>query len=213
MGDTAKMTCQSSAADAKRTTTRKKSAKKKAAAKKTPARKRATKKKAAAKKTPARKRATKKKATAKKAPARRQVAPKGAIHSLTPQTKGGGAERRVDERHDLSSLLQVDIEVFGYQRDGREFGIGPAPGAARKIHGFGRTVNLSINGMLARVADMVTEGSNCLVRFVNTGAGVRPELRWGLVLRCDELESGKYELAVRFDSPLEHLDVDTLDGA
>ena len=67
--------------------------------------------------------------------------------------------------------------------------------------------------MLARVADAVTEGSNCLVRFVNAGAGVRPELRWGLVVRCDELESGEYEVAVHFDSPLETLDVEALRAA
>lgn len=156
---------------------------------------------------------TKKKAAAKKAPARRQVAQKTVMHSLTPQTKGGGAERRIDARHDVPALLEVDIELFGYQRDGREFGIGSAPDATKKIHSFGHTVNLSISGMLAQVADKVTEGSNCLARFINAGSSVQPELRWGLVLRCAELESGKYEIAVRFDSPLEHLDVKSLGTA
>jgi hypothetical protein len=190
------MTSEGSAADA--------SAKKKAT------RRKSAKKKTAAKKTPARKRATKKKAVAKKAPAREQATKWTITHSLTPQTEGGGAERRVDERHDVPGLLAVDVELFGYQRDGREFGIGPAPDAAKKIRSVGRTVNLSVSGMLAEVADVVMDGSHCLVRFVNAGSAVRPELRWGLVLRCDELEPGRYEIAVRFDSPLEHLDIEAL---
>lgn len=199
IGDGGKMTSQGSPTDArlKKKTTSKKSAKKKPAAKKTPARRRAT----------------KKKAPARKSPAGKPVAQQTVTHSLTPQVKGGGTERRDAQRYEVDGLLKVDIQLFGYQRDGRESGIAPAPDAGRKIHSSGRTVNLSISGMLARVADAVTEGSNCLVRFVNAGAGVRPELRWGLVVRCDELESGEYEVAVHFDSPLETLDVEALRAA
>jgi hypothetical protein len=148
-----------------------------------------------------------------KPPVPEQVAQKTVTHSLTPQTKSGGAERRIDERHDVPTLLKVDIELFGYRRDGRGFRRRGALDATKKIHDFGHTVNLSLSGMLAQVGGRVTQGSHCLVRFVNAGAGVRPELRWGIVVRCDELESGKYEIAVRFDSPLEHLDVKALDAA
>ena len=183
MGDTAKMKSHDSAAD-------------------TSAKKEATPEKSAQKKT-----------SAKRTPAPNLVARQTVTHSLTPQKAGGGAERRVDERHEIHALLEVDIELFGYQREGRAVGRRSAPDASKKIHSFGRTVNLSISGMLAEVADVVTEGSNCLVRFVNADAGVRPELRWGLVVRCDQLESGKYQLAVRFDSPLEHLDVKALEAA
>jgi len=169
---------------------------------------------ASARKRPARKRLTKKQAAAKKKPARRQVAQKTVTYSLTPQTKGGGPESecRIDERYSVGGLLEVAIELFGYQRDSVPFGVGRARNTAQKIHSVGRTVNLSVSGLLARVADVVPYGSNCLVRFVNAGDGVRPELRWGVVVRCSELESGKYEIAVHFDNPLEHLDVKALDA-
>ena len=181
MGDTAKMRSQYSGASARKTITRKKSSKKKAVANKPPARK----------------------AAAKKTPVRRQVAQKTATHSLTLQAKGGGAERRSDERYDVDGLLEVDIELFGYQRDGRPFGIGRTPNAPEKIHSVGHTVNLSVSGLLAHVTDMIVDGSNCLVRFVTTDDSVRPQLRWGVVVRSGELESGKYEIAIRFDSPID----------
>jgi len=183
-----------------------------ASARKRPTRQKPARKKAIAKKPPAPKRLTKKQAAAKKKPARRQVAQKTVTYSLTPQTKGGGPERRIDERCSVGGLLEVAIELFGYQRDSVPFGVGRALNTAQKFHSVGRTVNLSVSGLLARVADVVPDGSNCLVRFVNAGDGVRPELRWGVVVRCSELESGKYEIAVHFDNPLEHLDVKALDA-
>ncbi len=219
LGDIAKMTSRSSGVGARKTPTRKTSSKKKKVSKKPPAHKRATKRKAATKsKGATKKRATAKetpapKQVAKKTPVRRQVAQKTATHSLTPQAKGGGAERRTDERYDVHGLLEVDIELFGYQRDGRPFGIGRAPNAPEKIHSVGHTVNLSVSGLLAHVTEMVADGSNCLVRFVTIGDSVRPQLRWGVVVRCSELDSGKYEIAMRFDSPLDHLDVKALDAA
>jgi hypothetical protein len=130
---------------------------------------------------------------------------------MTP--KQDSAERRQTDRHDVPGLVEVEIEMFGYQRDGRQFGIGTTPDASYKIHTFGRTVNLSLGGMLARVADAISEGSHCLVRFINAGEGIRPELRWGMAMRCEEVEPGTFEIAVRFDSALERLDVDALTAA
>jgi len=216
-------------------TARKKAAKKKATKKKT-ARKKATKKKAAGKK------ATKKEAAAlsaapeERAPAREIVL--GAIidvddvllpeepsapepvaaeppieHHLTPQGRGRRVERRGEERHDIPGLIEVEIELFGYQRDAREFGIGPTPDVNKKIHSNGTTMNLSLGGMLARIADPITEGSYCLVHFVNAGKNVQPELRWGVALRCEQVAEGTFEIAVQFSSPLEHLDADALAAA
>lgn len=130
-------------------------------------------------------------------------------HRLTAQ-RHDGSERRAEERHDVPGLIRVEIEMFGYQRDGREFGVGPAPDPRRKIHTSGSTINLSFGGMLAEVADAITPGSHCLVRFIDAGAGLRPALRWALVLRCEEAAAGHFEIAVRFDSPLEHLDLDEI---
>ena len=63
--------------------------------------------------------------------------------------------------------------------------------------------------MLARVESVVAEGNHCLVRFVGTGGHIRPELRWGLVLRSTPTDGG-CEVAVTFDSPLEVLEQDDL---
>jgi len=135
--------------------------------------------------------------------------------TVTPQPSAPGddAERRVCERHDVPELLEVEIEMFGYQRTGRPGGMARAPDATQKIHAFGTTVNLSLTGMLAEILDPIAKGSHCLVHVVNAGTGLRPELRWGLVLRCHELETGRFEVAVSFDSPLDRLDTDSLVAA
>lgn len=129
---------------------------------------------------------------------------------LTPQGRSQRLERRSEERHDIPGLLAVEIELFGYQRDARSLGFRRAPEADKKIHSSGTTVNLSLGGMLARVGDPVVEGSHCLVRFVNAGESVQPELRWGVALRCKEVAPGAFEVAVQFSSPLEHIDTDAL---
>jgi hypothetical protein len=134
-------------------------------------------------------------------------------HHLTPQGRGRRGEHRSEERHDIPGLIEVEIELFGYQRDAREFGIGPTPDVNKKIHSNGTTMNLSLGGMLARIADPITEGSYCLVHFVNAGGNVRPELRWGVALRCEEVAPGIFEIAVQFSSPLEHLDADAIAAA
>lgn len=203
MGKTTEMT----AKRAKKTTARKKVAKKttrttaERTAKKTAAKKAATKavapKKPAAKaKAPAKK--VIKKVTATKKKARRRAA------------AGSGANQRAHERHVLPDVPEIEVELLGYQRDGREFGVGLMAGPGRKFRTSGVTSNLSLSGMLARVADELTQGSHCLVRFIDVSAGVRPEHRWGLVLRSRQLENGECEVAVKFDSPLELLDVEAL---
>jgi len=186
---------------------------KKKAAKKKPARKKAAKKK------PARKKAAKKKATRKKAakkkPTRKKATRKAAAphpeYRLSNRHADDQVERRADERHD--GALEVEIEMFGYQRDAREFGIAPTVDPDRKIQSLGKTVNLSVGGMLAHIDDPIVEGSHCLVRFLNAGSGLRPDLRWGMVLRCAAAEDGRFEVAVHFNSPLEHLDADQLAAA
>jgi len=117
------------------------------------------------------------------------------------------AERRIDRRHEVPGDLEVEVELFGYQREGREFGIGPKPDPSKKFQTVGVTVNLSLGGMLARVQEDIEDGSHCLVRFVNAGDCVRPDLRWGLVIRTVR-EDGTCEVAVKFDVPLEFLDPD-----
>jgi len=227
---------------AKKTTPKKRVAKKaakkptakKRAAKKSTAKKRVTKKaaeKPATKKRPAKNKTAKKRASPKtstakaSAPATAEPPPAEPLnttaaaaeptqpnrseHRLTAQ----GDDRRTDERLDVPGLIEVDVEMFGYQREAREFGIGPVTDTALKIQTFGATVNLSLGGLCALIADPITEGSHCLVRFVNAGGGVRPELRWGLVMRCEEQDTGKFEVGVKFDSPLEHLDPDALVAA
>jgi len=221
----------------------KKKATKKRATKTKATRKRSTKKKVTKKratKTKTTKKRSAKKKAAKKAPVRklpveRPVAttpepapepapgpeaapePERMAPSMTvtpqPSAPGDDAERRVCERHDVPELLEVEIEMFGYQRTGRPGGMARAPDPTQKIHAFGTTVNLSLSGMLAEIADPIAKGSHCLVHFVNAGTGLRPELRWGLVLRCHELETGRFEVAVTFDSPLERLDTDSLVAA
>jgi len=177
--------------------------------------------KGAKKKSPRKKTAKKKATTAaaapKKAAAKTKAPARKVVKKVTITKKrarkraatGTGANQRVHERHDLPDVPEIEVELFGYQRDGREFGIGP-PDPGRKFRTLGVTTNLSVSGMLARVADELTKGSHCLVRFINASAGVRPEHRWGLILRSRQLESGECEVAVNFDNPLEMLDIDAL---
>ncbi len=204
MGKTTEMT----AKRAKTRTPRKKVAKK--AAKKTS--KKAAKR--AAKKT-TKTRATTRAVTRKK-PAAATKAPAKTVSRKVNTTKkkarrrataGSGADRRAHERHDLP---EIEVELLGYQRDGREFGAGVMANPGRKFRTSGVTSNLSLSGMLARVADELSQGSHCLVRFIDVSVGVRPEHRWGLVLRSRQLENGECEVAVKFDSPLELLDVEAL---
>ena len=128
---------------------------------------------------------------------------------------GNGADQRVHERHDLpGGVLEIEVELHGYQRDRREFHRTHRPRApGRKFRTPGVTSNLSLSGMLAHVTDELTVGSHCLIRFINAGVGVHPEHRWGLILRSRSLESGEWEVAINFDSPLEMLDVDALVNA
>ncbi len=120
-----------------------------------------------------------------------------------------GAERRLEKRHHLPGLLSVQVELMGYGREGREFGVGPAPNRSHRFQTTGTTVNLSVVGMLATIDASVSDGSHCLVRFLDTHGCIKPELRWGLVIRSTEVDSG-YEVAVSFDVPLEVLDIDGL---
>ena len=191
------------------TTKRAKKAAPRAKTQKTSAKKAAAKKRA--KKAPAKKKASTKTgktvAPSKKVVKRVTVARK---KTRKRAATGTGADQRVHERHDLPEMPVVGVELLGYQRDGREFGIGPKPDPGRKFQTTGITSNLSLSGMLARVGDNVSEGSHCLVRFLNGGNAILPDLRWGLIIRANDLESGECEVAVSFDSPLEVLDLDAL---
>ena len=182
--------------------------------------KKSTKKKGTRKKTSkaAKKRITRK--TAKKATKKRAVR-KAATKTMPPATKGPsargavlktGAERRLEERHDIPGVLEVQVELMGYQREGRAFGIGRAPDLSYRFQTTGTTINLSVHGMLARIDADIGAGSHCLVRFLDTHGCVKPELRWGLVMRSTKVESG-YQLAVSFDVLLEVLDVEGLRAA
>ena len=99
--------------------------------------------------------------------------------------------------------------MWGYSRDGREFGIGPVPDPGQSFHTRGVTSNLSRGGMEARIEDVVAEGNHCLVRFLHTDGKITPELRWGLVLRSTPSGEGCV-VAVKFDNPLETLALDTV---
>ena len=193
-----------------------KSAKKKKAGKTA---KKATKKKTrkTAKKTTKKKKArkTSKKATKKKAvrkAAKKTRPPATKRPSVESAVLKTGAERRVEELHDIPGLLAVQVELMGYGRDARESGIGPLPDPSHRFQTAGTTTNLSTSGMLACVAEKITGGSHCLVRFVDPHGCIKPELRWGLVMRCIEVES-EYEVAVSFDVPLEVLDIEGLRAA
>ena len=74
---------------------------------------------------------------------------------------GNGADQRVHERHDLpAGVLEIEVELHGYQRDGREFHRTHRPRApGRKFRTPGVTSNLSLSGMLAHVTDELTVGS------------------------------------------------------
>ena len=164
----------------------------------------------AAKKKKARK--TAKKATKKRAvrkPATKTRPPASKRPSLEGAVLKTRAERRVEERHDIPGVLAVQVELMGYGRDARESGIGPSPDPSHRFQTTGTTINLSAGGMLACVAEKITDGSHCLVRFVDPHGCIKPELRWGMVIRCIEVES-EYEVAVSFDVPLEVLDVEGL---
>ncbi len=196
---------------AKKATPRKKAAKKttRRAAKRTATTKAAARKKPAAKTRATAKKIVKKPATKTQGPARKAVKKVTVTKKRARQRAAAGsdANQRVHERHDLPG---IELELLGYQRDGREFGVGMTADPGRKFRTSGVTSNLSLGGMLARVADELTLGSHCLVRFINVSASVRPEHRWGLILRSRQLETGEYEVAVNFDSPLELLDVEAI---
>jgi len=193
-----------------------KAAKKKAGAAPKAAKKRAKVTSRAAKKRATRPKAAKK--TTRKAAKKTAGGPPGsrrvAAATTTPaanDTEPSGAERRVDERHEIPSAIEVHVELMGYQREGRELGGGPPPKREQRFQTPGTTRNLSIGGMLAQVDDNVTEGSHCLVRFIDAQGCIKPELRWGLVIRSMEAESGCV-VAVSFDVPLEVLDAEGLAG-
>jgi hypothetical protein len=100
-----------------------------------------------------------------------------------------GEERRLYERHDLR--FPVEVEVV-------------EPGALpRRLTGV--SVKISCSGALLRVDGQARKGARCRVAFRKTGGRISPSKVTGRIRRLTSGESGRGNIVVQFDRPLEQL--------
>lgn len=105
-----------------------------------------------------------------------------------------GPDRRRHRRFAAAVDLEVEVEMYGFERDSTPF------------YATGRTVNISRGGVCAALDAPVAIGSICKVFFRDADARVEPAQVQGKVLRCEELDDA-FRIAVAFDEPLTRLRV------
>lgn len=97
---------------------------------------------------------------------------------------------RSSSRHVVSFAVQMSVSLRGVD-DGRP-----------SFETAGRTINLSRDGMLARIGEHLPIERRCLVQFPESGHRIaNPEVH-GVIVRCDPVEDG-VAVAVEFETPLE----------
>jgi hypothetical protein len=111
-----------------------------------------------------------------------------------PKEGGDPADQRSHERVNVS--YEINIEA-GLNIRGQE---------VMRLTLTGKTIDISLGGMLIRVDQDVIPGARCDVRFTNARGQIEPENIWGRVRRSTAAGKG-FELAVQFESPLELLQV------
>lgn len=107
-----------------------------------------------------------------------------------------GPERRQHPRAEAALELSIEVELYGFSGDMDAF------------FASGRTVNLSVGGLLASVDAPLTAGSVCKVFFRDDAGQVRPRHATARVRRCHERDDGTFLVAVAFEAPLTRLELD-----
>lgn len=103
-------------------------------------------------------------------------------------------DRRRFSRQEAALEVELEIEIYGFE------------GQARPFFASGKTINISRDGVLARLDVPLARGSVCKLFFRQTGDQVRPHHVAGRVARLSR--SGEdFLIAVRFDEPLTRLEV------
>jgi hypothetical protein len=100
-----------------------------------------------------------------------------------------GEERRLYERHAIR--FQVEVEMV-------------EPGAPmRQLKGA--SVKISRGGALLRVDGQARTGARCRVSFKKTGGRISPSRVTGRIRRLTSGESGRGNIVVQFDRPLDQV--------
>lgn len=105
-----------------------------------------------------------------------------------------GVDPRRFLRQEAALEIELEIEIYGFEDESRPF------------FTSGKTINISRDGVLARLDVPLSRGSVCKLFFRQTGDQVRPHHVAGRVVRL--ARSGEdFLVAVRFDEPLTRLEV------
>lgn len=131
-------------------------------------------------------------------------------------------DRRSHPRHDLETPAEITVEESeegGDPADQRthervnvsyeiniEAGLNIRGQEVMRLTLVGKTIDISLGGMLIRVDQDVIPGARCDVRFTNADGQIEPDKTWGRVRRSRAAGQG-FELAVQFEKPLESLQV------
>lgn len=105
-----------------------------------------------------------------------------------------GPERRRFRRHEATIEVRIQVELYGFES------------GATPFFASGKTVNISRNGVLARLDAPVTRGAVCNVFFREARRHVRPQHIRGKIVRCQE-HHGQFMVAVEFDAVLQRLEL------
>jgi hypothetical protein len=105
-----------------------------------------------------------------------------------------GVERRRFPREEAALEVELEIEIYGFE------------GESRPFFASGKTVNISRDGVLARLDLPVARGSVCKLFFRQPGDQVRPHHVAGRVARLSQC-GDDFLIAVRFDEPLARLEI------
>lgn len=105
------------------------------------------------------------------------------------ETRTERRERRRDERVPWHIAVRIDFEIDGYNRDLRPF------------FAKGETLNISRQGLLARIERPVPLGASCTVLFDTATSLVSPKEVPAKVVRW-KADSDGVEVAFEFDRPV-----------
>lgn len=104
------------------------------------------------------------------------------------------ADQRTHERVNVS--YEINIEA-GLMIRGQE---------VMRLILVGKTIDISLGGMLIKVDQDVIPGARCDVHFPDANGQIEPDKTWGRVRRSRQTGKG-FEIAVQFETPLDLLSV------